>query len=84
MVYFKFGIGVKQVYGYFTFLVARIGGLFFGLFGQFLFEAAFTIAMHHGFIPVLAKVFCYVIFIGIILCYDHNLATGLKQNANEG
>jgi hypothetical protein len=55
-----------------------------GLFCQLLFEAAFTIAVHHGLAPVLAKVFGYEIFIGIILRYNYNLAKGLQQYAHKG
>ncbi len=77
MIYFKFSIRAKQVYDLFAFLVAGIGCLLFPFFSQLLFQAAFTIAVHRWFIPVLAKVFGNVVFIGIVLTKYHNLIKGL-------
>ena len=76
-VYFEFSIRTKQVYYLLTLLVAWIGRLLFAFFCQLLFQAAFTIAMHGWLIPVLTKVFGYVVFIGIILTHYHNLVKGL-------
>jgi len=84
VVYLNVGISVKKIYYLLTFLIARIGRLVFALFSKFLFETAFAIAMHHGFIPVLTKIFCYIVLVGIVLRNDHNLTTGLKQDAQEG
>ena len=70
-------VGVKKIYHLLTFLILRIWHLFFALLSQFLFEAAFTITMHHGFIPVLAKIFSDVVFVGIILRHYHYLTKGL-------
>jgi len=82
MCYFKLGIGAKKVYYFLAFLVAGRWRLLFASFCQFLFQAAFTIAVHHGLIPVLAKVSRYIVFIGVILRYYHNLAEGLQQYAH--
>jgi len=84
MRYFKPGICAKQVDYLLAFLVAGRWRLATCFFCQFLFKAAFTIAMHLWFIPVLAKVFGYVVFIGIILCYYYNLVEGLQQDAYQG
>ena len=76
MFYFEPGISIKQIY-LFALLILGSGGLLLTFFGEFLFEAAFTIAMHHRFIPVLAKIFSNEIFIGIILRHYYNLVKGL-------
>jgi|GEM_PF-4946153 len=55
---------------------------FFAFFGQALFEAAFTLAVHGGPVAVLAKVFGYVIFVGIVLRHNDHLTAGLQQDAD--
>ncbi len=77
MLYFKFSISVKQVYHLLTLLVAGIGRLLLAFFCQLLFQTAFTIAMHRWFVPVLTKIFGYVVLVGIILAQYYNLAKGL-------
>ena len=77
MIYFKFSIRTKKVHDLLTLLVAWIGCLLLAFFCQLLFQAAFTIAVHGWLVPVLAKVFGYVVFIGIVLTQYHNLAKGL-------
>ncbi len=84
MLYFKFCISAKQGHYCFLLLVARRWGLVFSFFGQLLFQAAFTITMHHGFVPVLAKIFGYVIFLRIILRHYHHLVEGLQKDAHKG
>ena len=58
--------------------------MFLALFGQLLFEAAFAITVHHGFVPVLAKVFGNVVFMYIIIGQHYNLAKGLQHDTQEG
>jgi len=82
--YFKFGISAKKVHYLLVFLIAGRWRLISCFFCQFLFQAAFTIAVHHRFVPVLAKVFSYVVFVGIIFRYYYNLAKGLQQYAYRG
>ena len=77
MLHLKFSISAKKIYHLLALLIAGIRGLFLAFFGQLLFQAAFTIAMHGWLIPVLTKVFGYVVFIGIILTHYHNLVKGL-------
>jgi len=77
--YFKLNVRTKQVHHLLTFLVARSGGLVLTFCCQLLFQAAFTITMHHGLIPVLAKIFSDVIFIGIVFGNNYNLTKGLQQ-----
>jgi len=75
--YFKLNVRTKQVHHLLTFLVARSGGLVLTFCCQLLFQAALTITVHHGLIPVLTKIFSYIVLIGIILCHYHYLAKGL-------
>ena len=82
--YLEFSITAKKVYYLFIFLIARTGRLFFAFFGQLLFQTALTIAMQHGLVPVLAKVFGDVVFVGVILAYCYNLVKGLQQYAHKG
>ncbi len=82
--YLEFSITAKKIYDLFIFLIARIGRLFFAFFGQLLFQTALTIAMQHGLVPVLAKVFGDVVFVGVILAHYYNLVKGLQQYADEG
>jgi hypothetical protein len=77
----NFGISIKKVYYLLAFLIVRRWRLVTGFFCQFLSQAAFTIAMHHGLIPVLAEVFGYVVFVGVIFSQYYNLAKGLQQYA---
>ena len=72
-----FYAGTEKIYRVFVLLVAGRWRLVFGLFCQLLFQAAFTIAVHHGLVAVLAEVLCYVVFIGIVLGHDYHLAKGL-------
>ncbi len=66
------------------FLVFRRWGLVIAFLCQLLFQAAFTITVHHGFIPVLAKIFSDVLFLCVILSHYHHLAKGLQQDAYAG
>ena len=84
MRYLALIITTKQVYYLLAFLVARRWRLVTAFFCQFLFQAAFAITMHHWFIPVFAEIFSYIVFIGIILGYNYNLAKGLQQYAQTG
>ena len=68
---------MKQGHYLFAFLVAGRWGLVFAFRCKLLFQATLTVAMHHGLIPVLAKVFGYVVFLSIILRYYHHLVKGL-------
>ena len=78
MLYFKTVSSIEEIYDLLAFLVSGIWSLLLSFFCQFLFQAAFTIAMHSRFAPVLTKVFGYVIFVGIILRHYHNLVKGLQ------
>ena len=82
--YFKFSISEKQVNCLLVFLVAGRWRLVAGFFCQFLFEAAFTITMHHRLIPVFAEIFGYVVLVGVIFSHYYNLAKGLQQYAYTG
>ena len=77
VIYFETRSCAKERDHLLAFLITGAGQLLFALLCQFLFEAAFTIAMHHRFIPVLAKIFSNEIFIGIILRHYYNLVKGL-------
>jgi hypothetical protein len=61
----------------FIFLVAWRWRLFLALPGKFFLQAAPAVTVHFWFVPVLAKVFCDIVFVGIILSHSHNLAKGL-------
>jgi len=74
----------EKSHGLFTFLIAGRRDLVLSLLSKPLFKAAFTVAMHFGLTSVFTKIFCYIIFIGIILRYDHHLAKGLEQYASKG
>ena len=84
VIYFETRSFAKERDHLLAFLITGAGQLLFALLCQFLFEAAFTIAMHHGFIAVLAEIFCNEVFIGIVLAYDYNLAEGLQQDTQKG
>lgn len=77
-------VGIKEVDRFLAFLVAGVGSLFFALAGQFSFQAAFTVTVHFGPIPVLTKVFGYVLLVRIIFGHDHHAAKCLEQDAAKG
>ena len=77
MLYFEVRVGAKKIDYLFALLVTWIWRLLLPFFCQFLFQAAFTIAMHRWLVPVLAKVFGYVVLISVVLAYYHNLVKGL-------
>ena len=77
-------IAVKKIYHLLAFLIAWRRGLVLSFFSKFFLQAALTVTMHFGLIPVLAKVFGYKILIGIILRNNYNLVKGLQQYAEQG
>ena len=72
-----FYAGAEKINPMFIFLVAGRWCLVLSLFCQLLFQAALTIAVHHGLVAVLAEVLCYIVFIGIVFGHYYHLAKGL-------
>ncbi len=81
---FERWLRVKQVDRLFVFCGARRWSLFFGSFSHSFFETAFSFAMQCRFVSILAKVFGYKIFIGIVLGQYQQLAACLQQYTYDG
>lgn len=81
---FKLIIRKEQANYLLTLLAAGRRRLFLAFLCQLLLQAAFTIAVQLWLIPVLAKVFGYVIFLCIIAGHYYHLAEGLQQYAHQG